>query len=301
MTKHLINLTDWTADDLEALFESADRLRSRPKRERLLEGQTFLLFFPESSLRTRLTFERGIRELGGDCVMFPPSTLDKREELLDVAGYAANWADGLIVRHSDEHRLRELAESSPIPVVNAMTSSSHPCEILADLYALKQRRPDYRNLIYVYVGPMSNIGRSWAEAAQVLDMEFRHVCEEGYELEPGEAYPNDVATLRNYTFYTDIEQALNGSDVILTDSLPDDLRTPDYAGKYQVTAERLRLANPGALLNPCPPFYRGEEVSGDAIESEHFVGYAFKHHLLTVQQAIILSLQQTADKERGAE
>ncbi|MEJ8306102.1 ornithine carbamoyltransferase [Saccharibacillus sacchari] len=292
MTKHLINLSDWTADEIEALFESADDFRLRPQRERLLANRTFLLFFPESSLRTRLTFERGIRELGGDCILFPPSTLDKREELRDVAGYAANWADGLIVRHSDERRVRELAQSSPIPVVNAMTFSSHPCEILADLYALKQRRPDYRNLTYVYVGPMSNIGRSWAEAAKVLDMEFRHVCAEGYELDMAGANPNDIVDARNYTFYADLEQALKGSDVILTDSLPDDLRTPDYFERYQLTAARLRLANPGALLNPCPPFCRGEEVSDDAIESEHFVGYGFKQNLLTVQQAIIVKVQR---------
>lgn len=299
MTKHLINLSDWNADKIEALFESADILRLRPQRERLLEDRTFLLFFPESSLRTRLTFERGIRELGGDCILFPPSTLDKREEFRDVAGYAANWADGLVVRHPDEKRLRELARSSPIPVVNAMTSSSHPCEILADLYALRQRRRDYRNLTYVYAGPMSNIGRSWAEAAKVLDMEFRHVCAEGHELDLAGASPIDVASARNYMFYTDIEQALKGSDVILTDSLPDDLRTPDYFEKYQITAERLRLANRGALLNPCPPFYRGEEVSDDAIESEHFVGYGFKKHLLTVQQAVILNMQQREGGRNG--
>ncbi|MDO3408149.1 ornithine carbamoyltransferase [Saccharibacillus sp. CPCC 101409] len=296
MTRHLLSIGELTEPDIGELFELADRLRESTPHAPLLRGRTFLLFFPESSLRTRLTFERGIRELGGECVLFPPETLDKSEDLRDVAGYAANWAHGLIVRHRDYARLRQLASRSPLPVVNAMTSRNHPCEILADLYALRLRRPDFRELTYTYVGPMNNIGRSWAEAAEVLRLDFRHVCAPGYGLisEPADSGPGvgSAASSRHYTFCTELESALPHTDIVLTDSLPGELKTTEYMDKYRITPEVMRIAKPGALLNPCPPFYRGEEVSAEVIDSDYFVGYDFKEQLLTVQQAIVLLSQR---------
>ncbi|PYI54801.1 ornithine carbamoyltransferase [Paenibacillus flagellatus] len=276
---NVLDISDLSEDFVTDLFETADRLSSGRK-ERELAGKTFVLFFPASSLRTRTTFEKGIRELGGDCVLFPPETLEKREKPGDALAYLANWADGVVVRHPDHAIVEELACGAPIPVINAMTSQSHPCEILSDLYAIRRLRPDYRELVYTFIGPAGNIARSWASAAKVLNLRFIHVCERGNELRG-----ND----RNYAFRTELEDALAESDVVLTDSLPEAYRTPEYVANYQVTLERMKAAKRGAILNPCPPFFRGEEVSADAIDSDRFVGYSFKSHLLVVQQAIVLT------------
>lgn len=277
---HVHQIQDLTRSQILDIFQLADQLRADPGRySRALAGKTFLLFFPEGSLRTRLTFEKGIRQLGGECLLFAPAVLDKKERLEDVAGYMANWADGMIVRHSDDARVAELCEVSAIPVINAMTKRTHPCEILSDLYSIRERWPHFEQLVYTYVGCPGNIGRTWLEAARVLQLQFRHVGFERWRLE--EDGPH-------YRFCTELETALPGSHVVLTDSLPDGEASSEYKQKYMITADRMRLCGEEALLNPCPPFFRGEEVSADAIASDFFAGCRFKSGLLPVQQAILL-------------
>jgi ornithine carbamoyltransferase len=275
---HLLGINDLTSQQITDIFQLADKVRSGIDNA-WLKGKTFILFFPESSLRTRITFEKGIKELGGECILFPPETLDKREELCDVINYIENWAHGIIVRHADFSKMKELAEHSTIPVINAMTSENHPCEILSDLYSISKMRENYRELVYTFVGPSGNTCRSWADMAAIMGLNFNHVCMIGEEL--GKDSPN-------YKFHTELDEILLSSDVILTDSLPLELRTREYIEKYQITLNRMKLTKENSILNPCPPFFRGEEVSEDAVSSEYFVGYAFKRNLLFIQQAVIL-------------
>lgn len=249
------------------------------RRERFFEDKTFILFFPENSLRTRITFEKGIKDLGGECILFPPEALDRREELIDTVKYIENWADGIVVRHSDFMKINEMAKYSSIPIVNAMTSVNHPCEILADLYSISERKNNYRELVYTFVGPASNISRSWTNVAKIMNLDFNHVSLAGNEI---------TEQSRNYMFHTELEEVLKHSDVILTDSLPDQFRTDDYISKYQITLERMMLTKKHSILNPCPPFFRNEEVSEEVINSDYFVGHSFKKNLVYVQQAIIL-------------
>ncbi|WP_239614546.1 ornithine carbamoyltransferase [Cohnella mopanensis] len=275
---HLLNIDHLTDTQILEIFELADQLKTDPN-EAHLKGKTFVLFFPESSIRTRLTFEKGIMDLGGRCLLFPPETLNKREALEDVIQYVQNWADGVVVRHPDYYVIQELGRHSTIPVINAMTSDNHPCEILADLYTISRLREDYRNLVYTFVGHAGNISRSWKDIAKAMDLQFNHVCVNGQQLSPDH---------RNYRFHTELAPILANSDVVLTDSLPESFRTREYIERYQITIERMKLAKPSALLNPCPPFYRQEEVSEEAINSDFFVGYSFKRNLIYVQQAILL-------------
>ena len=235
------------------------------------------MFFPDSSIRTRVTFEKGIYLLGGQSILFPPETLDKREALEDVCGYLNNWADLVVIRHSDIDVTKEIARHSAFPVINAMTKVNHPCEILSDLYALSKIREDFTRDNYLFVGADVNIGHSWKDASEIFGFSLEQCCPKGHEIEG----------LRTYG---DLHEAIVGKDIICTDSLPGDI-----AGAFkecQVTKAALKLANPGAVLNPCPPFYRGEEVSADAIASDFFAGYEFKKSLLPVQQAIMLYLQK---------
>lgn len=276
---HFLSINQLSSEQVLEIFALTDRLRLN-KPAPLLEGKTMILFFPETSLRTRVSFEKGIRDLGGAYTTFPPETLDKKELPGDVIRYLENWGDGIIARHPDLNKLEALSAYGSIPVINAMTAHNHPCEILADLYALRTLRDDYLKLTYTFVGPAGNIARTWMEAAQVLNLSFHHVCSPG----------NDMGSVnqRNYTFHTSLDSILQESDVILTDSLPRDFLTPEYLSKYQITLERMKRTRAGAQLCPCPPFYRNEEVSEEVIASPYFAGFGFKHSLLYVQQAILL-------------
>jgi len=272
MMKDMIRLTDLTAEEFSRIFRIADELNSG-KYTDALRGKSVVMFFPASSIRTRVTFEKGIYLLGGQPVLFPTETLDKKEDLRDVCGYLNNWADLVIVRHRDIGVLEKMAEYLKIPLINAMTDVNHPCEILSDLYALSKMRKDFLADKYLFCGRRCNIGLAWKAAAEVLGFALSQCCPAGYEIE-------------GIKVYHDMETAVREKDIICTDSLPA-LVLPDFKD-YQVTKAVMEQANQGAVLNPCPPFYRGEEVSADVIESEFFVGYEFKKHLLNVQQAVMI-------------
>lgn len=274
---HLLSIKDLTIDDINEIFSLADQMQDN--KEMLLNGKNFVLFFPESSIRTRLTFEKGIKSIGGKCILFPPETLDKREALIDVAGYIENWADGIIVRHRELVKITQLAQNLDIPIINAMSSCNHPCEIISDLYSIRNMGRDYQSLTYTFVGENGNIGNTWRMAAEVLNLSLNHVSTENNRIKE-----ND----KNYTFTTDLEKVLPSTDVVLTDPLSKDTRIQEYIEKYQITLKRMQQCKDNSILNPCPPFFRGEEVSEDVIQSNYFVGYGFKKSLIFIQQGIIL-------------
>lgn len=270
--KDLIRLTDLQASDIYEIFRIADEIGTG-KYNGIFNGKSAVLFFPASSIRTRVTFEKGIYLLGGQPILFPDDTLEKREELRDVCGYLDNWADMIIVRHRDIRLIEKLAGYSKVPVINAMTSVNHPCEILTDLYSLSKIRNDFVSDKYLFCGKSGNIGLAWKEASKVMGFELSQCCGTGYEMD-------------DMTVYHDIKTAIRGKDIICTDSLPAEALN-DFR-ECQITKEVMDMANKNALLNPCPPFYRGEEVSDDVIQSEYFVGYEFKKNLLVVQQAVMI-------------
>lgn len=274
----LLRISDLNEVQILEIFDLADKLKTKGNQS-ILKGKTFILFFPESSIRTRISFEKGICDLGGQAILFPPVTLDKREKLEDVIKYMENWSDCVIIRHKDLSKLHELAKYSQIPIINAMTSFNHPCEILSDLYSFSKLRKDYRDLTYTFVGENGNISRSWMEIAKVMNLEFHHVCTLENRIKENDG---------NYKFHVNLDEVLVISDIVLTDPLSSILKTNDYINKYQITLQRMKKTKYNSLLNPCPPFYRNEEVSTDVIDSKYFVGHNFKVNLLSIQQAIII-------------
>lgn len=270
--KNLLKLADFTAKDIYDIFKLADEIQ-QGKYKDFLKGKSVVLFFPNSSIRTRVTFEKGIYLLGGQSILFPTETLDKKEDLQDVCGYLSNWADLIIARHKDINLLERIAKYSAVPVINAMTDVNHPCEMLADMYALSKIRKDFTKDKFLFCGKCGNIGLAWKEASEVMGFELEQCCGKGYEMDGVVAHNN-------------IAEAIIGKDIVCTDSLSEAVLS-DFKG-CQVTTEIMDMANEGAILNPCPPFYRGEEVSEDVIESKYFVGYGFKKYLLEVQQAIMV-------------
>lgn len=248
MSKKLIYMDDFSKEEIYEIFKLADKLAEDWNEAKPLEGKT---------------------------ILFPPSALDKKEKTEDVIGYLENWVDAVVVRHNDIKVVKNMAEYASIPVINAMTSENHPCEIIADLYALSKLYNGIENKKFLFVGARGNIGNSWKKASELIGFELEQCCPVGYELE-------------NVKFHTDLEDAVLGKDIICTDSVPDKAQV-DFK-EYQITLRHMKKANKGAVLNPCPPFFRGKEVSEDVINSDYFVGYEFKKYLVEVQQAILCYL-----------
>jgi len=270
--RNLIHLRDYTKNDVQEIFHIADELQVGKYKD-FLKGKTIVMFFPESSIRTRVTFEKGIYLLGGQTILFSPATLDKKEKLEDVIGYLNNWADGLIVRHKNISMLDEMSIHANFPIINAMTDINHPCEMLSDLYALSKIRTDFIKDKFLFAGASGNIGLAWKEASELMGFSLTQSCPIEYKMQ-------DVDYIGN------LKEAIVGKDIVCTDSFSSD-KVKDFS-EYQITLKLMKSANSNAILNPCPPFYRGEEVSADAIDSAYFVGYSFKKHLLEIQQAIII-------------
>lgn len=265
--RHLLSLDGLTPDDLRDLFDRADRFTiGRGARE---QGSA-VLFFPPSSLRTRVSFERGAAEMGLQSITLPPETLDKDEDLKDVVGYVASWADLLVVRHPDISVLRGLAAAEMLPVINAMTNVNHPREVLADLYALS-RDADPFELKFLFVGADGNIARAWWEAGTSFGIDITQSCPEELRV-PGMPWNGDLPA------------AISKADVVITDGPGPHASA---LAPHRITGELLDSARPGVRFAPCPPFVRGREVSADAIEHPSFVGYSFKRHLKPVQQAVM--------------
>jgi ornithine carbamoyltransferase len=278
--KDFIRFTDLSRDEIYKIFRIADDI-TEGKYEGFLRGKTVVMFFPDSSIRTRVTFEKGVYLLGGQTILFPPATLDKKEKFKDVCGYLSNWADAVIIRHNDIAKIDEMASYSSFPIINGLTNVNHPCEILSDLYALSKIRDDFTKDKYLFCGKRGNIGNTWKSAADVLGLDLVQCCCEACEID-------------GVPVFYDINEAIVGRDVVCTDTLP--AYIVDEFDECRVTKAAMDKANKGAVLNPCPPFFRGEEVSAEVIDSDYFVGYGFKKHLLTVQQAILIYCMGGAEK-----
>lgn len=275
MSKSLVFINDFSKEEIYEIFKLADKFADDVGQVKTLEGKTVVLFFPESSIRTRVTFEKGIQELGGKTILFPPEALDKKEKLGDVIGYLENWVNAVVVRHGDIEVVKSMTKHARIPIINAMTSENHPCEIITDLYALSKLYKDIEKKKFLFVGAKGNIGNTWKAASELMGFELEQCCPDGYEID-------------NIKFHANIDEAVIGKDIICTDSIPS--KAKEDFKEYQITLQHMQKANMGAVLNPCPPFFRGEEVSEDVINSDYFVGYGFKKCLLPVQQAILCYL-----------
>ncbi|AMM20804.1 ornithine carbamoyltransferase [Frondihabitans sp. PAMC 28766] len=265
--RHLIRLDDWAPAGLEAVVALAD---AYARGAGPTTNGCAAMFFPPTSLRTRVSFERGAELMGLQPIVLPADTLDKPEALGDVAGYLAPWVDVLVVRHPAIRVLDGLAESGVLPVINAMTDENHPCEVLSDLYTLGQDH-EIRGLRFVFVGPDGNLSRAWAEAARAFDLDLVQCC------------PDELA-MPGCRWSGDVRSAVRDADVILTDGPG---AHAEAMAPFTITAELLALAPAAVKLAPVPPFARGREVSAEAVAGPAFVGYGFKASLLPVQQAVM--------------
>lgn len=296
MPRSLLSLETLHADDMLAILETARTMKAERgrHREQPLRGQTWGLIFTKSSTRTRVSFEVGIREFGGDALFLSAQDLQlgRGEPIRDTARVLGRMLHGLVVRTYAQSDIEELAKLSGLPVVNALTDDEHPCQILADLFTIGERLGTWRGKRVCYLGDGScNVPISWIWAAAKL----------GFELvigAPGNYRPPERILLKlgpqpNISFETDPRAAVRGADVLYTDvwvSMGKEAESADRIAElrpYQVNDELLALAKPGAMVLHCLPAYRGQEITHEVLEAHADAIFTQAENRLHVQKAVL--------------
>lgn len=293
--KHFLSLKDWGRSQVEHTLNRASvlarswRTRSMPP---ALAGKRVALWFHGEGFRNRLAFELGAKEMGA-AVAYVPGELGVHEPLEDIAGYLQNWFSMLVLRARRHEDLLAVAARSTIPVINARTDRSHPCEVLGDLLYLRERRGTLEEAKVAFVGGATNLGMSWLEAASVLPLHVTQVCPAGYEVDKGHLASLRAGAAGELHVTHDLESALVGVDLIYTDGWPkgacaeERARIAEAFLPYQIQARHLERASAQGVFLPCPPVTRGEEVSAEAMRSPRCQNHAAKDNLLHVQNAIM--------------
>jgi len=304
MNRHLLTLDDLTPADVEALFEMSASLKIK-RREGIphaqLAGKTLALIFEKPSLRTRVTFEAGMTHLGGHAIYLAPADirLGERETVQDAARNLERWVDGIVARTFSHQMVERLARFSRIPVINGLTDSHHPVQILCDLFTLWERRGPLAGLTVAFIGDGNNVCHSWLQGAAKMGLRFTQACPPGYEPDPAvmaEAQEQAKASGAVLAVTHDPSTAARGADVLYTDvwaSMGQEeeraRRLRDFQG-YQVDDTLLRLASPEALVMHCLPAHRGEEIAGDVMDGPHSIVFDQAENRLHMQKAILVTL-----------
>jgi ornithine carbamoyltransferase len=298
---HLIDLLDlgrdWTLD----LFAEAERLRAvrgTGRAPKPLAGKTAALVFHKPSLRTRVSFTVGMHELGGDAVDLGSVEVSDRgrESLKDVAQVLSGMCDLMVVRTFAHRLVRDLAAHASIPVINALTDYSHPCQILSDLYTLKRMGRDLDSITIAWVGDGNNVLNSWLEAAMLFGFHLQIAVPDGFEPDAGLFLEAERRAAGGVRRSRDPREAVRGADVVYTDTWTSmgqeadaDWRRVVFAG-YQVNASLMDVAAKDALFMHCLPAHRGEEVTDEVLDGPRSVVIEQAENRLHLQKALMVAL-----------
>jgi len=302
LKRDLLSIEHLSIEEMNRLLDLADAMRyHREEFRNVLAGRHSVLLFEKPSLRTRVTFEVGMQELGGDSLYLSPAdvALGQRESVKDVARNLARWVDVLIVRTFAHNILWEMAQVSHRPVINALSDLHHPCQALADLLTLRQIRGNLRGLKLAYVGDGNNVAHSLIQAAAKAGMHLAVATPPGFE--PDHLILNQSLADAAYT-RAKIELTYNPSDAVFqadavyTDKWASMGQEDEAEGRraifrpYQVNAGLLALAKPDALFLHCLPAHRGEEVTDDVLDGPNSVALDQAENRLYVGKAVLYSL-----------
>jgi len=300
VTNHFLCLTDWTAAELDAIFALTKELKDKQKQgiaHPLLAGKTLGMIFEKSSTRTRISFEVGMYQLGGHALFLSSSNtqLGRGEPIKDTARVMSRYVDGIMIRTFSQEGIEELARYADVPVINALTDSYHPCQVMADLFTVIEHKGSYKDLVYCWIGDGNNMAHSWINAAAVLGFELRIATPKGYE--PDAAVVERAEKMgANIVYTNDPLQAAWGADVLNTDvwaSMGQEQeqlqREKDFVG-FQINDEVIDAADGDCLVLHCLPAHRGEEITDDVIEGRHSVVFDEAENRLHVQKAIMATL-----------
>lgn len=302
MVKDLISLADYSADELLELLALADELKALQKAgqpHKFLEGKTLAMIFEKPSLRTRLTFQVGMFQLGGNSVLIE-TRLGERETVPDVARNLERWVDGIMARTFRHEHVVEMAGAARIPVINALTDLLHPCQILADVQTLREHKGnDLGNIKVVFVGDGNNVFHSWGNLATRLPLNLTLVCPEGYSGDPEIMEYIRKEIKGEFVITHDCEVGLRDADAVYTDvwaSMGQEAETLEREkifAPYQVNASLMALAKPDALFMHCLPAHRGHEVSDEVIDGANSVCFDQAENRLHAQKAVLATLLRT--------
>lgn len=300
--RDLISIADLTRAQLEEILALAQRLKADRRAgwpHPLLAGRTLAMIFEKPSLRTRVTFEVGIGQLGGHAVYLAPQDigLGTRETVADVAQNLSRWVDIIMARTFAHATIVELAQHATVPVINALSDLLHPCQILADCLTLIEQRGKLDGLKVAFVGDGNNVVNSWLNAASKFPFSFALACPAGYEPD-AEVLAQARKDGAQVTITQSVEEACRDADAVYTDvwvSMGQEqesaLRRQAFAG-YQVNAQAMAFANNNALVMHCLPAHRGEEITAEVLEGPGSVVLEQSENRLHVQKAIMVWLLQ---------
>jgi ornithine carbamoyltransferase len=283
--RDFLRVSDWTSEELLAVLDLADRLKDERKRyvdEPLLPGRSVGLLLEKPSLRTRVSFELAVEQLGGHAVHLtgPEVGLGEREATRDIGIVLSRYLDAIMIRTFAQDTVEEIAEHAYVPVVNGLTDETHPCQALADAMTIRERLGGFDGVRVAYIGDGNNVCVSLAEVCVALGMEFVAATPEGYEA-PG------IEPLR------DPREAARGANVVYTDvwtSMGQEderaQRARDFAG-YRIDADLLGLAARDAVVLHCLPAHLGDEITEDVLYGPQCAAWDEAENRLHSEKALL--------------
>ncbi len=299
-----LRLADFSAADLTQLVRlgrevkqlSALKVPFEP-----LRGSTLAMIFDKPSTRTRVSFAVGIHELGGQALELNPDTLQiaRGESLADTGRVLSQYVDGIMMRTDAHEKLEQLAQAASVPVVNGLSDSFHPCQLLADLLTLYERHGRLTGLAVAYVGDGSNMANSWIEAAALLGMGLRLATPPGYEPDPDlVTWARTLAVRSGGSIHLthDPREAVGGADAVYTDvwvSMGQEAESAEREAAfapYQVNRLLMQVAGPDAVFLHCLPAHRGLEVTDDVLDGPQSLVFEQAGNRLHAQKALLVSL-----------
>jgi ornithine carbamoyltransferase len=294
--RDFLAIPDFSAAELESLFELAESMRSGGYDRKPLAGQSLAMIFMKASTRTRVSFEVGTYQLGGHALFLSPRDvqLGRGEPITDTAMVLSRYVNGIMIRTFAHSEVEALARAASIPVINGLTDLLHPCQILADLLTMRQQLGGIDGRKVAWIGDGNNMANSWINAAYVLGFELSLACPEGYDPDP-----EILARARargNVTLVRDPAAAAAGADVVTTDvwaSMGQEeeqaTRAKAFAG-FHVDRSLMGRAAKDAIFLHCLPAHRGEEVAADVIDGPQSRVWDEAENRLHIQKAIMAVL-----------
>ncbi len=304
--KDLLSLQDLSSQELLELLELGAKLKQEQKEKKehpLLKGKTLGMIFAKSSTRTRVSFEVGMYQLGGHALFLNSNDiqLGRGECIPDTARVLSRFLDGIMIRTYDQKEVEQLAEYADIPVINGLTDLLHPCQVLADLMTIHEKKGKLKGLKMCYLGDGNNMANSLIQGAAKVGMDISVATPIGYEcdhsiVEAAMYTAKDMGSTIMLT--TEPKIAVEQADVVVTDTWVSmgqeeekERRIKDFKG-YEVNAELMALAKQDAIFLHCLPAYRGYEVSEEVIDGKQSVVFDEAENRLHAQKAVMVKLMQ---------
>ena len=294
--KHFTDLSAVSSDTLRGILDDAVARKAELKagrRSRPLDGRVLAMIFEKPSTRTRVSFDVGMRQLGGETIMLTSSEmqLGKSETIADTARVLSRYVDAIMIRTTDHRRLLELTDAATVPVINGLTDDTHPCQIMADLMTFEEHRGSVQGKTFAWSGDGNNILHSMLEASARFEFNVKIATPEGSE--PQQKFVDwSRANGGSVTFAATAEEAVENADCVVTDcwvSMGQEHRARGHNVflPYQVNAALMARARPDALFMHCLPAHRGDEVTDEVIDGPQSVVFDEAENRMHAQKGVL--------------